>query len=321
MIISLLNKRTLLTPAHFSKLIHREMSHIQSPALLKVNDTNRVFFSSRSIDEKSGEKYISRIYYVDFDTCFSKISDFSGVPIAQLGELGTFDQHGTNPLTIINFKDKTLMYYVGWSRSKDVPYTANIGLLQSTSESCKEFERLFSGPVISFDQDEPFLLGSPRVKEFNGILYMWYVSGKSWNVLDGQPEPTYKIRMATSIDGVHWQKIGRDLIQDSIDENECQAAPEVISLKKGFLMIYSFRSNSRTNENSEYQVNFAYSDDLLNWTTEPIDLNQPSKSPSFRNTSYYNLFRIDHAIQALFQLEKMGQSGIGIGTVVVDEKK
>jgi len=319
--ISLLDKRILLTPSHFSRLIHREMSHIQSPALLKVKDANRVYFCSRAIDEKSGQKYVSRIYYVDFDEHFMEISDYSSAAVAQLGGMGTFDQHGTNPISIINFRNEILMYYVGWSRSKDVPYAANIGLLRSTSENGREFERLFSGPVISFDQDEPFLLGSPRVKEFNGILYMWYVSGRSWNVLNGQPEPTYKIRMAISIDGRFWQKIGRDLIENSIDEYECQAAPEVISLKSGFLMIYSFRSNSRINENSEYQVNFAYSDDLLNWVTEPIDPKQPKMSASVRNTSYYNLFRKDNVIQTLFQLEKMGQVGIGIGTIAVDEEK
>jgi len=319
--LSLINKQILLTPAYFSSLIQREMSHIQSPAFLKVVGANRIYFCSRAIDEKSGEKHSSRIYYVDFDENFTGISDVSRVAVAQLGDRGAFDQHGTCPISVVEFQGKILMYYVGWARSRDVPYAANIGLLHSTSESGVEFSRFFPGPVISFDQDEPFLLGSPRVKEFNGILYMWYVSGKSWNLLNGQPEPTYKIRMATSVDGHTWQKTGKDLIQNSIDEYECQAAPEVIPIKEGFLMIYSYRSNSRVNENSEYQINFAYSKDLLNWATEPIDWTQPKVSVSMRNTSYYNLFRRKGEFQALFQLEKMGQAGIGIGTLVVDEEK
>ena len=319
--VSLRDKRVLLTPAHFSKLLDREMSHIQSPALLKVSNANRIYFCSRVMGEKSDGKFISRIYYVDFNQSFTEISDYSRVEVAKLGESGTFDQHGTNPISVVEFRGNILMYYVGWSRSRDVPYAANIGVLHATSESGTEFERFFPGPVVSFDQDEPFLLGSPRVKEFNGILYMWYVSGKSWNVVNGRPEPTYKIRMAISDDGIFWKKINRDLIQDSIDENECQAAPEVISLDIGYLMIYSLRSNSRTNENSEYQVNFAYSVDLVNWDTEPISPKQKKVSISMQNTSYYNLFREGEDFQALFQLEKMGQAGIGIGTIVLDEDK
>lgn len=319
--ISLGDKRVLLTPTHFSKLLDREMSHIQSPALLRVSYANRIYFCSRVIGEKSDGKFISRIYYVDFNESFTEISDFSRVEVAKLGEIGTFDQHGTNPISVVDFRGKILIYYVGWARSVDVPYAANIGVLLATSESGTEFERFFPGPVISFDQDEPFLLGSPRVKEFNGILYMWYVSGKSWNVVNGRPEPTYKIRMATSNDGIFWKKINKDLIQDSIDENECQAAPEVISLGSGYLMIYSYRSNSRSNENSEYQVNIAYSDDLVNWDTEPVNPKQKKTSSNMQNTSYYNLFREGENFRALFQLEKMGQAGIGIGTIVLDKEK
>ena len=174
---------------------------------------------------------------------------------------------------------------------------------------------------MPFDRDEPFLLGSPRVKEFNGTLYMWYVAGKSWDVINGRPEPTYKIRMATSTNGSHWSKIKKDLIGNTLGEFECQAAPEVIQLEEGFLMIYSYRSNAREGSDSEYQVNLAYSDDLLNWKVETLENSRSYISSNMRNTSYYNLVPNEGCFRATFQLENMGKTGIGCGLLRVSEKK
>lgn len=317
--IELDDKRTLLTAANFSKLINSEMSHIQSPALLKINDFQRIYFCSRPVSEKSGDNYTSRIYFVDYNENFTQIVNYSKHPVVELGEIGAFDEHGITPITVINYRGRTFIYYCGWSRSVSVPYTANIGLVEATSASYSQFKRIFPGPVISFDQEEPFLLGSPRVKEFNGILYMWYVAGKSWNLIDGRPEPTYKIRMATSADGIQWRKLNKDLIEDTIDEYECQAAPEVISLGNGYLMLYSFRSNSRNGSMSDYQVKLAYSDDLINWQVVSDKNSEDLLPNNMRNTSYYNLVPTEKIFKAIFQLENMGKDGIGFGLMRVSK--
>jgi hypothetical protein len=318
--IELDNKSVLLTAQRFSNFINSEMSYIQSPAYLEIKGLHRIYFCSRKVSEILEGNYISRIYFVDYDENFTEVVNFSKYPIAELGEIGTFDEHGTNPISVIKYLGKILIYYVGWSRSVSVPYTANIGLLVSTSADGSQFERVFPGPVIPFDREEPFLLGSPRVKEFNGLLYMWYVAGKSWNIIKGHPEPTYKIRMATSVDGIHWHKIKRDLIADTIGEFECQAAPEVIALRKGYAMLYSYRSNSRQDLDSEYQVNVAYSDDLENWKVESANNSKKLFSSNMNNTSYYNLVASENGFKAIFQLENMGKTGIGTGILRVREE-
>lgn len=319
--IELENKRTLLTATTFSELMGTEMSYIQSPILLELNGIQRLYFCSRVVSEQVNGNYFSHIYYVDFNETFSKIVGYSTKPIIGLGAIGTFDEHGTNPISAIKFRNMIFIYYVGWARSTDVPYAANIGLLRATDPEGSHFERAFPGPVMPFDRDEPFLLGSPRVKEFNGTLYMWYVAGKSWDVINGRPEPTYKIRMATSTNGSHWSKIKKDLIGNTLGEFECQAAPEVIQLEEGFLMIYSYRSNAREGSDSDYQVNLAYSDDLLNWKVETLENSRSYISPNMRNTSYYNLVPDEGCFRATFQLENMGKTGIGCGLLRVSEKK
>ena len=86
----------------------------------------------------------------------------------------------------------------GWSRAISVPYTAAIGVVINSHQDSSEFKRAFKGPVIPYDERDPFLMGSPRVKEFNGKFFMFYVGGTRWNNSSGNPEPTYKIRMAIS---------------------------------------------------------------------------------------------------------------------------
>jgi hypothetical protein len=145
---------------------------------------------------------------------------------------------------------------------------------------------------------------------------MWYVAGKSWNIVDGRPEPTYKIRMATSQDGLRWNKENRDLIENSLGELECQAAPEVVYLNPGYLMVYSYRSNERSGNNSAYQVNTAYSDDLVNWRVSSRESLAP-KISGMEDTSYYNIVKTNSGYRALFQLKDMGKVGIGTGSLVV----
>ena len=70
------------------------------------------------------------------------------------------------------------------------------------------FQRLGDGPVLPYSPDEPFLLGSPRIRKFDGRWQLWYVAGKEWRMTDGKPEPMYKIRMATSDNGIDWVKHG-----------------------------------------------------------------------------------------------------------------
>lgn len=315
--IRLENRRALLTAHDFSRMMNAEMSHIQSPAFLDMGERKRVYFCSRLVSEKWGQDSTSRIYFVDFDAHFDRVLGFSGKPVSDLGAIGSFDEHGTNPISVVRVGDKLHIYYVGWSRSVAVPYSANIGVMISKTNDNNEFERVFSGPVISFDQNEPFLIGSPRVKKFKGMLYMWYVAGKSWNVIDDRAEPTYKIRMAKSQDGITWEKDNRDLIEDILDALECQAAPEVIELPRGFLMIYSFRSAARSGDYADYRVNTAYSTDLTNWrVSRPVSADR--QYPGLEATSYHNLSPARGGYQSLFQLEDMGKAGIGIGKLVVE---
>jgi hypothetical protein len=161
-------------------------------------------------------------------------------------------------------------------------------------------------------------MGSPRVKLFNNKLYMWYVAGTQWDGSLGNPEPTYKIRMARSDDGVNWTKTGQNLIDDSMNVLECQAAPEVIRYKNGFLMAYSFRSNLRNDPKREYQIGLAYSSNLESWITLPAELHSKAIHENLSGTSYYNLIEDAGEIRVFYQLPRMGKDGIGTAILKIE---
>ncbi len=62
-----------------------------------------VFFSSRELPDENGQ-YISRMAYIDLNrNNLFEVIDICKEPILPLGELGTFDEFGTNPVSAIRF--------------------------------------------------------------------------------------------------------------------------------------------------------------------------------------------------------------------------
>ena len=120
------------------------------------------------------------------------------------------------------------------------------------------FQKLGKGPVISYSVDEPFILSGPKIRRFNSAWQLWYIAGKKWVMVDGRPEPVYRIRMATSADGVHWTKQNRDLIPSKVEADEAQASPDVFFHNGKYHMFFSYRysSNYRGKEHG-YRIGYA----------------------------------------------------------------
>ena len=316
--VELESKQIILTEQLITSIIGTQMSHVQSPAVVSFDNFYRMFFCSRKLVDSSDGNFVSKLYSIDLEKDSFKTIANSCQQIISTGVCGGFDEFGMTPVSAVSFNNQLLLYYAGWSRAVSVPYTAAIGVLAETHQGSSKFRRLFNGPVIPYDQNDSFLMGSPRVKQFKGKLFMFYVGGTRWDNSSGNPEPTYKIRMAISEDGYNWRKIGRNLISDSIDALECQAAPEVIPYGAGYIMVYSFRSSLRSDPRREYQVGLAYSTDLMQWLTLSANLQQKAINPSLLGTSYYNLIQEAGNIRVFYQLPGMGKEGIGTGILKIE---
>ncbi len=110
------------------------------------------------------------------------------------------------------------------------------------------------------------MISCPRVRIYNNKWYLYYIAGKKWIIVDGKPEPTYKIRLATSDDGINWTRYGKDIIDVKIEENEAQACPDVNIANGKYHMFFCYRSSTNyRGKEGGYRIGYASSKDLFNW--------------------------------------------------------
>lgn len=286
----------------------------QSPCALIYKNHLRVYFCSRPAPT-SDNQYLSYLSYIDLDrNNLLKIVNICREPILSLGAYGTFDEFGTNPISVIRDDNNVHVYYAGWTRCESVPFNGAIGLAISRDNG-NTFTRQGEGPVLSFSHDEPFLIGSPRVRKFNNKWYLWYVSGKEWLQSTDKPEPVYKIRMASSEDGINWVKFGKDLIEDKLGNNECQACPDVTFFDGKYHMFFSYRhSHNYKSEEGGYRIGYASSIDMIHWVRcdEVAGITSSEHGWDSEMVSYPNLFLLEDETYMLYQGNEMGRFGFGL---------
>lgn len=287
--------------------------YAQAPSVVVVDKVVRVFFSSRPVPENG--QYVSRMAYIDLnrENLFEVLS-VCAEPILALGGLGTFDEFGTYPVSVIRHGDELRAYYAGWTRCESVPFNAAIGLAISTDFGLS-FQRLGEGPIIPYTPDEPFVMGSPKIRKFGDSWYLWYSAAREWIANEGQPQPVYKIRMAVSHDGIHWEKCHRDLLPDVLEDNECQASADVFFYQGKYHMFFSYRYNLnfRAPERG-YRMGYASSDDLLHWKREDEKAGMKVSASGWdsESVSYPFVFALDGQIYMLHQGNEIGRYGFGL---------
>lgn len=286
----------------------------QAPSALVRVDHVRVYFASRPPADANGQ-FVSRVGYVDLDSSkLSRIHRVSPLPVLDLGERGAFDEFGTNPASVIQHGREVWMYYAGWTRCESVPFNAAIGLAISRDDG-HSFNRLGQGPVLSYSPDEPFVIGSPRIRRFNNLWYLWYVAGKTWLRGSGRPEPVYRIRMARSADGINWTKEGRDLLEISLEDNECQASPDVFELDGKYHMYFSYRyCLGFQSKERAYRIGYAWSENLTHWTRDDAacDIRVSDHGWDSESVSYPHVFRVGEQRYMLYQGNHVGRTGFGL---------
>jgi len=294
----------------------------QSPSVLIEDTYVRVYFCSRPAPGPDGQ-YLSYISFIDLDRDnLLSIRRVAAHPVLSLGKYGTFDEFGTNPVSVIRDQGEIRAYYAGWTRCESVPFNAAIGLAVSR-DGGETFLRLGDGPVLSYSPNEPFLLGSPRIRKFGDRWHLWYVAGKEWLRTEGSLEPVYKIRMASSGDGIDWVKHGEDLIVDKLGPHECQACPDVIYRGGRYHMFFSYRGiRDYKGRDSGYRMAYASSTDMVNWRRDDdqVDMGPSETGWDSEMVSYPHVFELDGATYMLYQGNGMGRAGFGLAVLQAPEQ-
>ena len=297
----------------------RYISHAQSPQALVLNDRVRVFFSTRKSDQEG--MFLSHVQYVDYDLDFKKIISQSVHEVIPLGNLGCFDEHGIFPLSPVKIGSKVYGYTNGISRRVSVAVETAVGLAISDDDG-KTFKKIGDGPVLGPSTHEPFLVGDPFVRKFDDDFHIFYLYGAKWSeeTKDHPSERVYKIGHAESADGISWQKTGRQLIEDKIDENECQALPTVIKIDGLYHMYFCYRHmiGFRDEPGKGYRLGSAYSSDLINWRRDDsnagIDLSESGWDSQMM--CYPNIFECQGNVYLIYNGNDFGSDGFGLAKLI-----
>lgn len=292
----------------------------QAPASLLFDDFLRMYFSCRPAPDANGQ-YVSYSAYVDLDRRDPrKVLRVADQPILQLGGLGTFDEFGTYPVSVI--RDGTMVrgYYAGWTRCESVPFNVAIGIATSDDDGCS-FTRLGPGPVLPYSPDEPFVLSGPKIRRFDGQWQLFYIAGRKWKLVQGRPEPVYRIRMATSFDGLHWTKLNRDLIPSRIEEDEAQASPDVFFANGLYHMFFCYRySSDYRGQARGYRIGYASSANMVDWVRDDAKagIDVSSEGWDSEMISYPHVFDMDGRVYMAYLGDQVGRHGFGLAVLEGD---
>ena len=299
-------------------LPNRCLEFAQSPQTLTFPNRIRVYFSARERDHLG--KYLSHVCYADFSRDMSELIGVSRHLVIPLGNLGCFDEHGIFPINILRDGPRILAYTTGWNRKVSVSADGAVGLAIS-HDNGETFQRHGNGPILAATLNEPFLVGDAFVRRLGDTYHMWYIFGTKWQkyVEAEAPDRVYKIAHATSSDGIHWQRNGRQIINDRLNADECQALPTVICLNGVHHMYFCYRQahGFRHDSNRAYRLGYAYSIDLENWIRDDslagIDVSAMEWDSQMQ--CYPHVFECDGSVYLLYNGNEFGRYGFGLAVL------
>lgn len=294
----------------------------QCTSTLVFEDFVRVYFSCRPENDVNGQA-VSYTTYLDLDRKdLTKVLKVADKPVLPLGDLGSFDEFAVYPTSVIKQDGVCRLYYAGWSRCQSVPFNTSIGLAISDDDG-ETFKRIGPGPIMSADLYEPFVLSGPKVRKFNDTMYMFYLAGTKWVSHDGKSEIIYKNRLAVSSDGLKWERLHKNIIPDSLDENECQAGPDVFYLDGLFHMHFVYREglDFRNTPGRGYRIGYAYSYDLINWTRDDENVGIEYSTDGWDSTMHHypHVFELDGKYYMLYNGNDFGKFGFGLAVKVNED--
>jgi predicted GH43/DUF377 family glycosyl hydrolase len=290
----------------------------QCTSTLVFDDLVRVYFSCRPPKDANGF-FVSYTTFADFDRRnLSKLIRVGEKPILELGELGTFDEFGIYPTCVIRYKGLIYLYYAGWTRLSSIFADVAIGV--AVSKDGEVFERIGKGPILTRNLQEPFQASGPKVRLFEDKLYMYYIGGECWVLNEhGKSESIYKIRLATSENGIDWNRNGQNIINPILEADECQAGPDVFYYQEKYHMYFSYRYGLNfRNNNRGYRIGYAYSHDLLCWHRVDQDggIGLSETGWDSQDMHYPHAFELDGKWYMLYNGNEFGRYGFGLAELI-----
>jgi len=238
----------------FSQTKHVEWmkTHAMLPvAEIVSNSLYKIYFGSRNNQNQSRIGY----FFIDLETL--KVNKVSKKPILSPGKLGTFDDNGVLPSSIMHVNGTKYMYYIGFKPGGTTRMDLFGGLAVFQNNGC--LERFSEAPIIERCKVNPYINTAPFVIENSSgesyKYFMYYVAGCGWIHRD---LPKYNIQIAFSNNGIDWKREGRVCIDFQNKEEVALARPYVLYIKGKYHMWFSYKGDA-------YRIGYAISDNGINW--------------------------------------------------------
>jgi hypothetical protein len=284
-------------------------THATLPLPDKISDkVVRIYFSTRSPKGKSATTFLEveannpgRVRYVH------------DRPVLSPGKLGTFDDDGVAPYSLVKRGNKKYLYYGGCNAGVTVSYRNAIGLAVSEDNGLT-FRRVCPGAVVDRNQWEPHFTTAADVMLVDGAWRMWYGSATGWVTINGRPEPRYQIKYAESRDGVIWDRKNITCINYQSD-GEANARPCVIRENGLYKMWYCYRGslNFRTDKQQSYRLGYAESIDGVKWSRKDEDVGISTSEEGWDSVMLCYPYLYEHRGRKylLYNGNGFGESGFG----------
>ena len=287
-------------------------THMSLPTVEILQDSHvRMFFGGRDYLNRS------RIGYTEFD--LENLEEtakgaYCKEPVLDLGDLGTFDDNGVMPCSVVDNDEEKYLYYVGWNPKSTVRFSFFSGL--AIAKKDLSFIRHSKAPLLERTNIEPYVNASPFVLKDDDLWRMYYVSGEGWITPD---LPKYNIKYAESKDGLNWVREGDISIDFSYPGEHALARPYVMKENGLYHMWFSYKGNDYDLEHN-YRLGYAFSKEGKNFQRmdDNIGIDVSPDGWDSEMIAYAAVIKNKEKYYMFYNGNNYGQGGIGlaIGTTV-----
>lgn len=262
-----------------------------------------IYFSSRDNSNKS--HLLSATFNINNN--FSLL-EFNPTPLLSPGGLGEFDEHGVMGCHSMDIEGSKYLYYIGWNLGVTTPFRNSIGLAKYSNN---QWVKKFKGPLLDRSIYDACFVASNDIIKIKDQYVMYYLSCDSWENINDKLTHKYNIKIATSLDGIKWERNGDIAIDYQNSYEYAFSTPRVIKDLDTYKMWYSYRASK---ENNTYRIGYSESLDGFNWVRKDC---VQSLTPSIQGwdsemVCYPFIFKLDNSIYMLYNGNQYGQTGIGL---------
>ena len=253
--------------------------------------------------------------FLSYATVANGEMELIGEPTLALrhGETGWFDCDGVISVCIVEYRDTTYLYYVGWQNLPDTLWICDTGRVVLDLDALT-LTREFTGPVLGRNKDNPLFAAATAFHVSGEIWQTWYNSGIRWEKTAVGWRHYYGIHYAESSDGVNWVCHPGLCIPFADEYEYAFGRPSVYRVDGTYFMWFAHRA---TKDIETYRIGFASSEDGRHWSRDDaiagIDVSPGGWDSEM--ICYPYIFAHKGQMYMLYNGNNYGQTGFGLAVM------